>query len=184
MVKLFLFFVLLALPIAAFDRNGPPPAVVPSVDLNRYAGKWYELARYPNRFEKACARNVTAQYALRPDGKISVVNTCTKANGDTKVARGTAKRASKDGPASKLKVTFFWPFSGDYWVLALEPDYRWALVGSPDRDYLWILSRTPTLEASTFQEVVSKAESLGFDESRLVRTPQSKSLNSAASNGL
>lgn len=157
--------------MAASDKPSEPP-VVPSLDLKRYAGKWYEVARFPNRFEKACVRNVTANYTLRPDGKVEVVNTCIKNDGKEKVTKGTARLADKGGPASELKVTFFWPFSGDYWVLDLEPEYRWALVGSPNRKYFWVLSRSPQLDSSTYNKIVAKAQSRGFESARLVRTTQ------------
>jgi apolipoprotein D and lipocalin family protein len=113
------------------------PEVVPAVDLKRYAGRWHEIARLPNRFQRDCAGDVTATYTLRPDGKIAVLNECRAADGRTKSARGTARVASKQGPNTKLKVSFFWPFSGDYWIIGLDPDYRWALVGGSGRDYLW-----------------------------------------------
>lgn len=156
----------------AVAKAASPPPVIPVLDVNRYTGTWYEVARFPNRFEKACARDVTAQYSLREDGKIEVTNSCKKADGKQKIAKGTASRAEKDGPAAKLKVTFFWPFYGDYWVLDIEPNYRWALVGSPKRDYLWVLSRSPQMDIATYEHVVAKAQSLGFESARLVRTPQ------------
>ena len=148
--------------------NQPLP-VVPAVDLNRYAGKWYELARLPNRFERNCSSDITANYALRPDGKIDVRNACKQANGKVKESKGTAKVADKEGPNSKLKVTFFWPFAGDYWILDLDPQYQWALVGVPTRKYLWILSRSANLDAKTYEQIVAKAQSLGFDTSQLIR---------------
>ena len=156
--------------VFASSEGASEPAVVQSLDLNRYTGTWYEIARYPNRFEKACVRDVTAEYSVRADGKIDVVNRCRKANGQQKVAKGTAVRAQKNGPASKLKVSFFWPFYGDYWVL--DPDYKWALIGSPKRDYLWILSRSSQIDQGTYGRIVEKARSLGFDPARLIRTPQ------------
>ncbi len=149
--------------------------VVPSVDLKRYAGTWYEIARFPTRFQKACASDVTANYALKTDGKIEVLNACKEANGKTKQAKGTAKLANKKGPNSKLKVTFFWPFYGDYWIINLDPDYKWAVVGAPGRDYLWILSRTPQISDELYQKLVDDAKQKGFDTARLVRTKQTRS---------
>src|SRR4051794_17202877 len=113
-----------------------PVEVVPSLDLQRYAGRWFEIARYPNRFQKNCVSDTTAEYALRPDGKITVENKCHKSGGEPIVAKGTAKVADANGPNSKLKVTFLWPFYGNYWVIGLDPDYKWAIVGDGDRDYL------------------------------------------------
>ena len=146
--------------------------VVPEVDLKRYQGKWFEIARLPNRFEKSCERNVTATYTLRSDGGITVLNSCQKADGKTKSIEGRAKLADKRGPNSKLKVTFFWPFYGDYWILELDRDYRWALVGAPDKKYLWILSRTPKLDEGTYQQLLESARGQGFAVSKVVPTPQ------------
>ena len=155
---------LLALPLFAAD-----PAVVEKVDLSRYMGTWHEIARFPNRFQRGCTCT-TATYSLRPDGKVAVVNRCGTATGPAKQSQGWAKVVD---PASnaKLKVTFFWPFFGDYWVLALDPDYRHVLVGTPNRKYLWILAREPRLEESTYQALVARAAALEFDVARLARTP-------------
>lgn len=164
----------LATALASFVMadNKAELQVVPQVDLARYAGEWYEVARTPNRFEKQCAGDVKVSYTLRPDGKIGVVNTCRKKDGKQDVAKGTAKVASEKGPNSKLKVTFFWPFSGNYWILALDPEYRWALVGEPDRKYLWLLSRTPSLAEASYREILQKAAAQGYDVSRVIRTEQ------------
>ena len=109
---------------------------------------------------------------MLPNGKIRVVNTCKKANGKTKVAKGTAKLVDKNGPNSKSKVTFFLPFYGDYWILDIDPDYRWALVGEPGREYLWILSRSAEADRSTFDKIVATAKAKGFETSKLVRSKQ------------
>lgn len=146
--------------------------VVPSVDLSRYAGMWHEIARLPNRFQKKCDSSSTATYTLRPDGKITVLNQCRKADGSTARVTGTAKLADPKGPNTKLKVTFFWPFSGDYWILALDPEYRWALVGEPERKYLWILAREPRLDDATYQDIVARAARQGFPVDKLIRTRQ------------
>lgn len=144
-----------------------PLPVVAQVDLQRYAGTWYEVARLPNRFEKDCARNITATYKVVPDNRIDVLNQCVKQDGSVLSARGLAR--SSDGSTSRLEVRFapawlgFLPLVwGDYWVLALDPDYRWSLVGSPDRDYLWILSRTPQLPDAQVQPLLERAKALGF----------------------
>jgi apolipoprotein D and lipocalin family protein len=144
--------------------------VVPSVDLNRYAGKWYEIARLPNRFQRACASDVSATYTLRPDGRITVLNQCRQADGRPKSARGTARIADKKGPNTKLKVTFFWPFSGNYWILDLDPQYRWAVVGEPGLDYLWILSREPKLDDAIYNRILERVRSQGYDTTRIIRT--------------
>lgn len=153
---------LLSLTLRASD-----PAVVPSVDLARYMGTWYEVAKFPNRFQKGCGCT-TATYVLRDDGKVSVVNRCA-AEGKGKEAKGWAKVVDPTTNA-KLKVTFFWPFFGDYWVLALDVDYQWALVGTPSRKYLWVLSRTPRLDEGVYQTLVARARDQGFDVTKLVRT--------------
>lgn len=149
-----------------------PLDVVPSVDLNKYAGKWYEIARLPNRFQRDCAGNTTATYTLRPDGKITVLNECQKADGQRKSAKGTARVADAKGPNTKLNVTFFWPFSGKYWIIDLDPGYRWAVVGEPGRDYLWILSREPAMDAALYQQIVERAKQRGFDTGKLLKTRQ------------
>jgi apolipoprotein D and lipocalin family protein len=151
----------------------PPLEVVPSVDLGRYAGKWYEIARLPNRFQRDCAGNTTATYTLRPDGKITVLNECRKADGRQQSARGTARVAAAKGPNTKLKVTFFWPFSGHYWIIDLDPEYHWAVVGEPGRRYLWILSREPRLDATLYEQIVERAKQRGFDTEKLLKTHQS-----------
>jgi apolipoprotein D and lipocalin family protein len=143
--------------------------VVGAVDLSRYAGRWYEIARLPNRFEKKCADSVTANYTVRSDGRVDVVNRCRKANGEYTTAKGKAKIVDKKTNA-KLKVTFFWPFYGDYWILDLDPNYEYAVVGAPNRDYLWILSRTPQLDEQLYQSLLEKMAARGFATERMIRT--------------
>ena len=156
---------------AAFAESNAELKTVPSVDLNRYLGKWYEIARYPNRFEKSCASDVTAQYSLRSDGKIEVLNSCRKADGKLKASKGSAKVADKQTNA-KLKVTFFWPFYGNYWIIDLDPDYRYAVVSEPGREYLWILSRTPKLDPAVYEAITARLRQNGFDPDRLIKPPQ------------
>ena len=143
---------LLALGACATAPSGPPVQTVPRVELSRYAGSWYEIARFPNSFQDGRGRRciaTTATYALRDDGQVAVTNRCLDANAGNseQVARGSAYAVEGSGNA-KLRVTFFWPFYGDYWVIGLDPDYHWAVVGAPGRDYLWILSRTPEMAAA------------------------------------
>ena len=154
--------------VAGVDRKSELE-VVGAVDLSRYAGRWYEIARLPNRFEKKCADSVTATYSLRSDGKVDVVNRCRKANGEYTTAKGKAKIVDKKTNA-KLKVTFFWPFSGDYWILDLGPNYEYAVVGAPNRDYLWILSRAPQLDEQLYQSLLEKMAARGFETERMIRT--------------
>ena len=147
------------------------------VDLQRYAGRWYEIARFPNSFQRKCAAETTADYELLPDGEIRVVNSCRGAQGETIRAEGRGRLADRRGPTSQLKVRFapgflsFLPMVwGDYWILDLTEDYSAALVGSPSREYLWILSRTPQLDDATYQRLVATAATQGFDGTRLVKS--------------
>ena len=148
-----------------------PLETVAKVDLNRYIGRWYEIARYPNRFERKCDRNVTATYTLRPDGKIGVVNACMTREGKLVRANGWAKVADRKTGA-KLKVTFFWPFFGDYWIIDLGPNYEYAVVGEPSRKYLWILSRTATMDDKLYAEIISRLAAKGYDAGKLERGRQ------------
>jgi apolipoprotein D and lipocalin family protein len=149
-----------------------PLTTVNRVDLARYTGRWYEIARYPNRFQRECDSDTTANYALLQDGKVEVVNACRKKDGTVKQARGKAKVV--DPSNARLKVTFFWPFYGDYWIIGLNPDYRWAVVGEPGRRYLWILSRTPQMSETDYQEALRQISAAGYDAARLIKTPQSE----------
>lgn len=169
------FALLLPLLFAACAGNDTHPVqTVPQVDLQRYSGIWYEAARFPNRFEDGsgldCA-DVTAAYSPLPDGRLRVVNQChNQAQGRRLItARGRAYAVDGSGNA-KLRVSFFWPFFGDYWVVGLAPDYSWAVVGEPGRDYLWVLSRTPQMPAATYEAAVATAAAQGFDVARLKRT--------------
>jgi apolipoprotein D and lipocalin family protein len=163
----------------AQESGSIPVRSVPTLDLVRYAGRWYEVARFPNRFQAKCARETTADYTLLADGAIQVVNTCVRADGSEIRAKGRAKLAHKGGFTSQLKVRFAPAFLsalpmvwGNYWVLDLTDDYGAALVGDPGRDYLWILSRTPQLSDSTYQRMISAAAAQGFNVSRVMRTTQ------------
>lgn len=153
----------------AVENKKPNLETVAFVDLSRYVGQWYEIGRLPNRFQKKCAGSVTANYTLRSDGDIKVVNRCRKQSGEFTTATGKAKIVDSQTNA-KLKVTFFWPFYGKYWILDLGPNYDYAVVGEPGRDYLWILSRTPTMDEDLYQHLVAKARARGFDTSRMIRT--------------
>jgi len=147
------------------------PATVARVDLARYAGKWYEIASKPMIFQRGCL-GTSAEYTANPDGTIKVENTCRKADGEVAKAVGRARVVPDSGNA-KLKVNFFGPFWGDYWVLALdEENYRYALIGGPDRKYLWILSRTPTLDPSVYEQLTAIAKAQGYDLSDLQKTVQ------------
>lgn len=142
----------------------PPPMTVSSVDLNRYAGEWFEIESIPNWFQRGCTAS-RANYKALPDGTIRVVNTCIR-KGRSASIEGTA-RAVPGSNNSKLKVQFCWPFKGDYWVIDLDEGYRWAVVGHPSRKYLWILSRTPQLPAATLGQIRARAAAQGYDVSQL-----------------
>lgn len=176
-----IFFVavlaILALISSIFAKQ-TDPKTVSSVDLNRYTGKWFEIARYPNRFQKQCVGNVTAEYSLQSNNRITVINKCLVKNGKIDEAEGEAKIIDTQSN-SKLKVRFapkflsFLPFVwGDYWILDLGQNYDYALLGSPDRNYLWILSRTPNLDSATYEKLLQTAKREGFNADRLVKTQQ------------
>lgn len=152
-------------------------ATVESVDLKRYLGTWYEIARLPFRHEDPGARNVTAQYSLNEDGSIRVVNRNINEKGEAEEA--VAEAHPVDATNSKLKVSFLpeglrWiPFTkGDYWIIRLDPDYSTSLVGTPDRKYLWLLSRTPVMQEAKRNDWLEFARSKGFDVSKIILTPQ------------
>jgi apolipoprotein D and lipocalin family protein len=147
--------------------------VVPSVDLARYMGKWYEIAHLPAWFQRGCASDSTGNYTLRPDGKITVLNECRKANGGMRLARGIGRLASDKGPNTKLEICFFWPFYGDYWIIDLDPEYRWAVVGDPDREYMWILSRETKLDPALYAQIVGRARNQGYEVDSLIVTKHS-----------
>jgi apolipoprotein D and lipocalin family protein len=150
----------------------PPLKVVTFVDLNRYAGTWYEIARYPNRFQKGCV-GTTAIYNIRKDGRIDVLNQCRKGtlDGEISSVKGTAWVVDNKTNA-KLKVSFFWPFSGHYWIIDLGENYEYAVVGHPDRKYLWILSRTPKMNEKTYDHILQNLKFQFYDIDKLIRTLQ------------
>lgn len=146
-----------------------PLQSVESVDLSRYLGTWYEIARYEHSFEKGCL-NVSATYARKDNGDISVLNQCTLEDGTLKKAQGVAYAV--DATNSKLKVSFFRPFYGNYWILMLDEAYSYAVIGEPSREYFWILSRTPTLSQETLHPILSAMSSLGYKQELLIWTEQ------------
>lgn len=168
---LFAGLLLMSAPADAQDVR-----TVGRVDLDRYAGVWHEVARFPNRFQDQCVADVVATYTRRDDGRIDVVNRCRLADGGIDEAAGVA-RVVDTATNAKLKVRFapawlswlpmVW---GDYWIVGLADDYSWATVGSPDRKYLWILSRTPALDASSLEAAKEAARANGFDIGRLQMT--------------
>ena len=153
-------------------------ATVASVDVDRYAGKWYEVARFPTWFQTKCAGEVSAEYNKRDDGTLEVINRCRKADNVFEQAAGQAVIVDAASNA-KLKVRFVpawlswlprvW---GNYWIIALAPDYSYSVVGDPSREFLWLLARTPTLPEPVYQQAVQQAAKQGFDVTKLVKTQQ------------
>ena len=146
---------------------------VKELDLNRYLGKWYEIARFPHSFEKNLV-GVTATYTLKPDGKIEVLNEGLKnsLDGERSKAIGKAKIPNKLEPG-KLKVSFFWIFYADYYVLELDNvNYRYAMIGSSSDKYFWILSRTPQMDPAVYNMLLDKARNRGYNLEKLYKVPQ------------
>tara|TARA_B100001123_G_scaffold445142_1_gene595944 strand:+ start:1143 stop:1697 length:555 start_codon:yes stop_codon:yes gene_type:complete len=153
-------------------KSFPELQVVPHVDIERYLGKWYEIALYPNWFEEGCFRS-TAFYEKSENGQIKVTNRCRMyaSDGELNEAIGKASIVDKRTNA-KLKVQFFWPFKGDYWIIDLDKDYQYAVVSEPARQYLWILSRSPRIDNQTLEKLKNKISDKGFDLSYLKKTLQ------------
>jgi apolipoprotein D and lipocalin family protein len=172
--------VLAAAGVAGAQPSAPagPPATVAKVDLDRYAGRWFEIARFPTWFQKKCVGDVSAEYVRRPDGRLDVINRCRRADGTMDQAKGVARVVSTDGSNSKLKVRFapawlsFLPVWGDYWVLELADDYSYVVVGDSGRDYLWVLARAPQMSDEVYRELTGRVAAKGFDVSRLEKTAQ------------
>ena len=154
-----------------------PLPTVPAVDLARYAGAWYEVASLPNRFQKQCVADTQARYR-QTGADIEVVNRCRTADGKVDDITGVAKVVPDSGNA-KLRVSFFRPFYGDYWILALGggADYGWVLVGEPTRKFGWVLSRTPTIAPADLETALARAEALGYARSAFKNTPQTRPLD-------
>nr|AIA10738.1 lipocalin-like domain protein [uncultured bacterium]AIA10880.1 lipocalin-like domain protein [uncultured bacterium] len=158
---------------ASATGGHPPLPTVKRVDLKRYAGSWHEVARLPQSYEKDCLQ-ATAEYTPNPDGTLKVVNTCYKKRGRVTSIEGKAE-AVPGSRNARLKVSFHGlaalapvPDEGNYWIIGLDPGYQWAMVGTPDRQSLWILSRVAALPYPTYQMLKEKARSLGFDTGKLL----------------
>ncbi|PTN09858.1 lipocalin family protein [Mangrovibacterium marinum] len=168
-----LFTAVLALLSACSSTGNIDTRTVQNVDIDRYLGTWYEIARYPNSFEKGLV-GVTANYQLREDGKIQVVNSGRKSslNGEYKTATGRAKIPNPQ-ETGKLKVSFFWIFYADYYILELDTmNYNYALIGSSSPDYLWILSRSPQMNPQSYQMLIDSARKRGYDVNKLEKVLQ------------
>lgn len=166
----YLYILLLSILFIGCGTKYPDLKTVASVDIEKYKGTWYEIARFEHFFEKGC-KNVTATYELKSDGDIIVINRCTNIkDNEQKEATGVAYAVDKTN--SKLKVSFFRPFYGDYYILDLADDYSYALVGSPSRELLWILSRTKTINNDIKNKILEKLPPLGFDKEKFIWTIQ------------
>lgn len=171
------FFLLISLPGYSQTADAPVKTIA-SLDVPRYLGTWYEIAKFPNWFQKKCVSNTQAVYSLRPDGNLKVLNSCKQADGEISQAEGLARQiGAKDSP--KLEVRFapawlaFLPMVwGDYWVIDLDPQYQVAAVSDPQREYLWILSRTPQMDKKTYEELLSRLQAQQFDIRKLKLTSQ------------
>jgi apolipoprotein D and lipocalin family protein len=168
-----LVFLLAASPLfGGCAGSQAPPAVVAGVDFNRYAGVWYEIARFPNPFERDCFA-ARAEYRMRTDGRLDVENSCRRYSFDGPLRRIKGVAWAPDpAETARLKVRFFWPFSGDYWIVDLDDEYRTAVVSDRRRRYLWILNREPRLSQEKLAEIRSSLTERGFDLDRLIMTPQ------------
>ena len=164
---------------SAFAVDTPGPlATIATLDVPRYMGTWYEIAKYPNWFQRKCLKNTRANYSAQADGKVRVVNFCTTKEGEVTEAVGEARQMGSSNSA-KLEVRFapawlsFVPLVwGDYWVIDLDPGYQVVAVSEPKREYLWILSRTPDLSSKAYGDLVDRLQKKGFDTAKLERTPQ------------
>ena len=166
------FSILIVFITMAFFAKAQTLHTVPFVDLNKYAGKWYEIASYPQRFQKGCYCT-TAEYTLSQEGCVIVENRCNKGGIDGKQSYIKGKAfVTKNSGNAKLKVQFFWPFTGKYWIIDLANDYSYAVVSHPNKKYLWILSRTPKMDNSVYQEILDRLKAKGFDLSKLKETVQ------------
>jgi len=159
------------------QENMIDKTVVKELDIEKYLGTWYEIARYDHSFERGLV-GVTANYSMRDDGKIKVVNSGYKGSleGKFSEAIGKAKIPNSENPA-KLKVSFFWIFYGDYFVLELDKDYQWAVIGSSSDKYLWILSRSPQMEKDLYNKLLENLTKRGYDISKLIKVTQKGILN-------
>jgi len=175
------FVAVLAAAASGQDKKPAELTTVPSVDLNKYSGVWYEIAKFPNKFQKDCVGNTTATYTLKKgDGKLEVLNKCLQDDGRIKDATAAGKIADKTTNA-KLKVRFapgFLSFLGavwaDYWIIDLGENYDYAVIGEPKREYLWILSRKPEMSDAKYQQILRRVEQKGYNPAKLVKTPQNK----------
>jgi apolipoprotein D and lipocalin family protein len=166
-ISILIMILFLAACSSPQEKNLPPLITVKEVDLNKYIGLWYEAAKIPNSFQDQCAYGTTAEYRINEDGDIIVKNSCYDEEGKLDIAEGLAKIVDKNTNA-KLEVSFvsflgIRPFWGDYWIIGLDENYQWAVVGTPSRKYGWILSRTPSLPDSTINKILELLKSQNYN---------------------
>lgn len=161
-----------------FGQDQAELKTVQNVDLKRYSGKWFEIARYPNKFQEKCVGNTTATYTIKENNKIEVLNECLEKDGKVDSAKGKAKIAD-EATNAKLEVRFAPAFLsflpqvwGDYWIIDLDENYNYAAIGDPKREYFWILSRKPEMNDATYQSILRRAEEKGFNPAKVYKTPQ------------
>ncbi len=179
-LRLALALTLLA-PLAVPAQTAAPSAPLQTIerlDVARYMGTWYEIAKYPNPFQRQCATDTQAQYRPREDGQLDVINRCRQASGERIEAVGRARQiGAADSPKLEVRFAPAWlswlPMVwGNYWVIDLDPAYQLVAVSEPSREYLWVLSRTPTVDAAAYQALLARLQAQGFDLSKLERTAQ------------
>lgn len=177
------FVMALLAPLAASAQTSTPPEPLQTIerlDVGRYLGTWYEIAKYPNRFQRQCVSDTQALYRQREDGQLDVVNRCRQASGETTEAVGRARQVgAADSPKLEVRFAPAWlawlPMVwGNYWVIDLDPGYQLVAVSEPKREYLWVLSRTPTVDAAAYQALLGRLQAKGFDLSKLEKTAQPK----------
>ena len=187
-IRAALLGLLLLAPLSTFSQSSTPVTEVPvktitSLDVPKYLGTWYEIAKFPNWFQKKCVSNTKAVYSARPDGNLKVLNSCKTADGAISEAEGAARQIGpQDSP--KLEVRFapawlsFLPMVwGDYWIVDLDSQYQVAAVSDPRREYLWVLSRTPQLDKKVYEDLLQRLQAQQFDLRKLELTTQSISKN-------
>lgn len=172
-----ILFILLFSGFVLGQQN--PPTTVKYVDLKKYVGLWYEFAKIPNSFQDQCVKNTTAKYTLTDDGEIKVTNSCIDEDGEEDAADGVVRVVDKKSNA-KLEVSFVsffgWrPFWGDYWIIGLDENYQWAIVGTPNRKYGWVLSRTPKLDKTTLDKIFQIIKDQGYNPNSFKISPYNPS---------
>jgi apolipoprotein D and lipocalin family protein len=177
--KIFFFIIWISTFVFVSAQNKQqPPITVPYVDLYKYSGLWYEIAKIPNFFQDHCAYGTTAEYKIVEDGEIRVINKCYEENGELDIADGVAQIVDRKTNA-KLEVSFvsflgIRPFWGDYWIIGLDENYEWAVIGTPNRKYGWILSRTSSVSEDTMKKIFNTLRKEGYNPDDFEMTTHKK----------